>query len=324
MPERPRLLRPSETMRAIAAGILAAAGPALWATRHHKSAAVSHWAPPTLPGDGAGPLYARYGGDGGAAIVLLHGLVSSGDLFGARYDRLATAHRVVVPDLLGFGRSLDETSPSFSVDDHLDALDQLADRTGLFDRRWTIGAHSMGSALALHWALRHPDRVERIVCWGAPIYPSHDAARSRISGSAMTRLFALDTAWAQRACAINCSHRAAAGWLTAIAEPGLPVPVARAVSSHTWPAYRDAMHHLVIEVDWPRLLADVDDFGIPVDLAYGTDDEIGDHDYARAISVARSGSTVTMIPNAGHHLPMSHPDVCLDQLTDHTGDRAVS
>ena len=84
-------------------------------------------------------------------------------MFGAPYDRLATTGRVVVPDLLGFGRSLHETRQSFSTEDHLDALDQLADRTGLFERRWTIGAHSMGSTVALRWALRHPDRVERIV-----------------------------------------------------------------------------------------------------------------------------------------------------------------
>lgn len=299
----------------------AAATSALWAAQHHTSAAVDCWDPPSLPGDWDGPLYARFGGDGSKAVVLLHGLVSSGDVFGSAYDRLTEADRVVVPDLLGFGRSLDETRTSFTIEDHLDALDQLADRAGLFERRWTIGAHSMGSALALHWAARHPDRVERVICWGAPIYASPDEARKRISGSVMTRLFALDTRWAKRACAISCRHRSAAGWFTAAVEPSLPVPVARAVSLHTWPAYRDAMRRLVIETNWGQLLGHVADHGIRIELAYGSDDRVGDHTHADAMSRMVMGVPVTRIPGADHRLPMSHPDTCLAQITL-GGDRA--
>ncbi len=252
-------------------------------------------------------------------MVLLHGLVSSGQVFGGPFDQLSTTHRLVVPDLLGFGRSLDETRGSFTTEDHLDALDQLAERAGLFERRWTIGAHSMGSAVALQWALRHPKHVERIVCWGAPIYTSPDATRRRISGSVMTRLFVLDTRWAERACAISCHHRSAAGWITAAAEPTLPVRVARGVSLHTWPAYRDAMRDLVLGTDWRQLLSQLDDHRIRVELTYGIADKVGDHDHARAIGAAGSHSTVTMIPNAGHHLPMSHPELCVAQLTGQSG-----
>ncbi len=308
-------------MRTLAAG--AAAGSALWALRHRMSASVEAWAPPSLPGTQTGSLYARHGGDGDTAIVLLHGLVSSGEVFGDGYDQLARSHRVVVPDLLGFGRSLDENRDRFTVDDHLDALDELADRTGLFTRQWIIGAHSMGSALALHWAARHPNHVEKIVCWGAPIYASPEAARDRISGSSMVRLFVLDTRWAERVCAISCRHRTAAGWMTAALEPSLPAPVARAVPLHSWPAYRDAMRYLVIETDWHRLLADLDDLEIPVQLTWGSDDKVGDHAHARAISAAVSNSGVSVIPGAGHHLPMSHGDVCVGQLTDRLGDQAA-
>ena len=222
-----QIVKPFVTAAAVAA-------PALWTYRHSRSAAVANWSPSALPGQTTGPLYARTGGDGDRAVVLLHGLVSSGEVFGAAYDPLADTHyRVVVPDLLGFGRSIDEARTEFGVEDHLDALDELADRTGLFDRRWTVAAHSMGSALALRWAARHRHRIDRVVCWGAPIYRSPEAARTQISGSAMTRLFALDTRWAERACAISCNHRRAAGWLAAGLAPTLPVAVARAASVHT-------------------------------------------------------------------------------------------
>ncbi|MEO6570991.1 MAG: alpha/beta fold hydrolase, partial [Ilumatobacteraceae bacterium] len=178
-----------------------AAAPGFWIARHALSPAVRTWTRPSLAPDTTGPLFARVGGGGDQAVVLLHGLVSSGDVFGAAYDELAATRRLVVPDLLGFGRSMDTTRQSFSIDDHLNALDQLADRTGLFEQRWTIGAHSMSSALALRWAARHAQRVDRVVCWGAPIYASPGAALAKISGSAMARLFVLDTRWAEAACA---------------------------------------------------------------------------------------------------------------------------
>jgi pimeloyl-ACP methyl ester carboxylesterase len=53
-------------------------------------------------------------------VVLLHGLVSTGEVFGAACDRLTDTHRVVITDLLGFGRSPDETLDTFTVDQYLD------------------------------------------------------------------------------------------------------------------------------------------------------------------------------------------------------------
>jgi pimeloyl-ACP methyl ester carboxylesterase len=247
--------------------------------------------------------------------VLLHGLISTGDVFGAAYDRLAVTGRIVVPDLLGFGRSMDDSRSTFSVDDHLDALDEVAARTGLLtSARWTIGAHSMGSALALRWAARHHDQVARVVCWGAPVYHSPDAARARIGGSTMARLFALDTDLAARACAISCRHRTGAGWLSAVAEPRLPIPVARAASLHTWPAYRDAIRHLVIDTEWAELIGVLDLAGTPVHLVWGSRDRIGDRSHADAIASQCSRATITSIKGAGHHLPMTHPQVCIGQL----------
>jgi len=251
-------------------------------------------------------------------VVLLHGLVSSGDVFGAAYDELAATHRLVVPDLLGFGRSMDVSRSAFSIDDHLDALDQLADRTGLFERRWTIGAHSMSSALALRWAARHEHRVDQVVCWGAPVYPSPDAALARISGSAMARLFVLDTGWAEQVCAVSCRHRTAAGWLTAASEPTLPVHIARSVALHTWPAYRDAMRHFVIEADWQGQLNRLDDSGVSVELVWGTNDKVGDSDFASTLTSANANTTVTLVPGADHHLPLTHPALCRDHLDPET------
>lgn len=304
-----------------AAGAASALGLAGWTARHVSSRAVRTWEPPTLAGRHRGRLWARSGGDGATAIILLHGLVSTGDIFGADFDRLAELNRVVVPDLLGFGRSLDETRTAFTTEAHLDALDELAESTGALSAdRVVVGAHSMGSSLAMLWAARHHDRVARVVCWGAPIYASPSGARTRISGSTMARLFVLDTDWAQRACALSCRHRPASGWLTVAAEPRLPIPVARAVPLHTWPAYRDAMRHFVIDTDWAPLLASLDHGRTHLRLVWGEGDPVGDRHHAAGLLQSHPDVEMTVVAGADHQLPTTHPATCIDHLIS---DRSV-
>lgn len=309
------MLRPRTVLSA--AGTGGVVGVSGWVARHLSSPAVRSWEPPTLGGQRKAHLWARTGGDGTTAVVLLHGLVSTGDIFGADFDRLAETHKVIVPDLLGFGRSLDETRTAFEIEDHLDALDQLAESSGALSAdHIVVGAHSMGSSLALRWAGRHPDRVVRVLCWGAPIYSSPRAARAHISGSAMARMFALDTDWAQRACALSCRHRAAAGWLTVAAEPRLPIPIARAVPLHTWPAYRDAMRHLVLEPDWAQLLDGLDHNRTQLRFVWGERDPVGDRNHAAELLHAQPGVEMTVVAGADHHFPITDPAACVAQLTE--------
>lgn len=301
------------TLACAAAGV---AGAALWCAAHWRSMRSLDWAPSPVEPRPHGPLWARAIGEGGDAVVLLHGLISTGDVFGVAFDRIGTTHRLVVPDLRGFGRSIDEERVSFDVDAHLDALDELADRTGLFESsRWTLGAHSMGVAVALHWAARHPDRVVRIVGWGAPIYSSPEQARRRVAGSPMARLFALDTEWASWACALSCRHRAAAGWLSVVADPRVPVAVARSVPLHTWPAYSAAVRQFALEVGWEPLVAEAARNDVEVGFVWGACDRVGDQAFTARLIQSSPTAWIELLEHGDHRLPLSHPTTCIAQLT---------
>ena len=293
-----------------------AAGAALWSAAHWRSMRSLDWAPSPVESRPCGPLWARSLGESIDAVVLLHGLISTGDVFGAAFDRLGATHRLVVPDLLGFGRSIDEERFSFDVDAHLDALDELAVRTGLFESsRWTLGAHSMGVAVALHWAARHPDRVVRIIGWGAPIYSSPEQARRRGAGSPMARLFALDTEWASWACALSCRHRTAAGWLSVVADPRVPVAVARSVPRHTWPAYSAAVRQFALDVDWKRLVAEAARNDVEVGFVWGACDRVGDQAFTARLIQSSPTAWIELLEHGDHRLPLSHPTTCIAQLT---------
>ena len=50
-----------------------------------------------------------------------------------------------------------------------------------------------------------------------------------------------------------------------------------------------------------------------VELIWGADDRIGDCAFARGLPAV----SVEVVPSADHHLPLSHPNLCVERLTHH-------
>lgn len=298
-----------------AGGALAAAGGAgAWMAAHRRSPAVRNWSPPAGDRVVAGPLVVRDLGTG-APLVLLHGLLSSGDVFGAAYDHRAPRHRVVVPDLLGFGRSMDQARAAFTVEDHLDALDAMAADLELPAGGWTVAGHSFGGVLALHWAARHASRVERVVSFAAPLHDSPGAAFGAIDRTgAFERLSVRSTTTARSVCAWMCRHRTLAGYVAVIASPQLPVHLARAGVLHTWPAYQGALE-IILDSEWGSALDALDDAGAAVTLAAGAQDPLVDLAVYRA-AARRKDVAVALHPTADHSVTLTEPQWCIDQLAE--------
>ena len=296
------------------AAALAALAAAAWMTAHRRSPAVRRWRPPAGPIQRHGPLAYRVAGcrDADTGVLLVHGLVATGDVFGGTPSLLGRRHRVLVPDLLGFGRSLDEHRTDFSSEAHLDALWGLVDDE-LGGRTLRIGAHSMGSALALRLAAARPDRIERVVCIGPPAWPDPASARAALGVfGPMGRSLVLDDRLARAVCAFNCRHRTLAGLLAAIGTPRWPIPVARQASLHTWPAYIDAVREQIVDFPWSDLVDAVADLGVPVRFVKGTTDSIGDDDFLGSLAT-RPGIDLLWV-GGDHTLPAARPDLLVDAL----------
>ena len=102
----------------------------------------------------------------GRPIVLLHGGLMHGGLFGPVLDMLAKDHKVITPDLQGHGRTADIDRPidiRFMADD----IAALIDHLGL-DKPDVVG-YSLGGGVALQVAVRHPDKLRRLVLVSANI-----------------------------------------------------------------------------------------------------------------------------------------------------------
>jgi pimeloyl-ACP methyl ester carboxylesterase len=96
----------------------------------------------------------------GRPLVLLHGGLGSGEMFGPTLPQLAERHQVILPDLQGHGRTADIDRP---IDIRLMADDIAAFIDHLELDKPDVAGYSLGGGVALFTALRHPDKVRRLV-----------------------------------------------------------------------------------------------------------------------------------------------------------------
>src|SRR6267154_448088 len=104
----------------------------------------------------------------GRPMILLHGGLGSGEMFGPILPALTERHQVIAVDLQGHGRTADIDRPidiRFMADD----IGALIDHLGL-DRPDLVG-YSLGGGVALHTAAKYPAKVGRLVAASANIRP---------------------------------------------------------------------------------------------------------------------------------------------------------
>jgi len=107
------------------------------------------------------------GPEGGEAIVLLHGFPESHRTWRDVAPDLARDFFVAAPDQRGFaGSDKPEGAAAYRTDAILADLIALADALGL--EHFTLVGHDWGGAVAWLAALRHPDRIRRLVIVNSP------------------------------------------------------------------------------------------------------------------------------------------------------------
>jgi len=119
--------------------------------------------------NGVDIYYEVYGEGNDDPVILLHGGLSNGDHFVNQIPAIAEDHQVIVMDSRGHGRSsFDETPISYEVmaSDVLGLMDHLG-----IDKADIVG-WSDGGIIGLEIALTHPDRLNKVVAYGANFDPT--------------------------------------------------------------------------------------------------------------------------------------------------------
>ena len=93
-------------------------------------------------------------GEGDPPLLFLHGWCCDHRYFAPQIEHFARRHRVIAPDQRGFGAS-DRPAGEYAIETFADDAAWLCRELGL--RRPVVVGHSLGGAVALALAARHPD-----------------------------------------------------------------------------------------------------------------------------------------------------------------------
>ena len=122
----------------------------------------------------------------GRPLVLLHGGLGSGEMFGPVVPALAEHHQVILPDLQGHGRTAD-------IDRPLDLAAMADDIAALIDHLELespdIVGYSLGGGVAVRTAVKYPEKIRRLVAFSAnirrsAIYPEMLEQQGQVTGAA--------------------------------------------------------------------------------------------------------------------------------------------
>ncbi len=105
-------------------------------------------------------------GKDGLPIILLHGIFAEKDHWVDFARPLTATHRVIAPDLPGFGESTRDETQAYDYAAHTGRLLALMDAWGI--EKAHLAGNSMGGTIAALLALEHPGRVASVAFIGAP------------------------------------------------------------------------------------------------------------------------------------------------------------
>ncbi len=134
--------------------------------------------------NGINLYYEIYGA--GKPMILLHGGLGSGEMFGPIIPALAERHQVIAVDLQGHGRTADIDRP-IDVDLMADDIAALIDHLELSNP--DLVGYSLGGGVALRAAIKYPSKIGRLVAASAnirtdAIYPEMRVQQGQVTAEA--------------------------------------------------------------------------------------------------------------------------------------------
>jgi pimeloyl-ACP methyl ester carboxylesterase len=122
----------------------------------------------------------------GRPLILLHGGLGSGEMFGPLLPALAAQHQVIAVDLQGHGRTADIDRP-IDLGLMADDIAALIEHLGL--EKPDLMGYSLGGGVALQLALRRPELIRRLVVVSAhlrrnAIYPEMFVQQAQVGPEA--------------------------------------------------------------------------------------------------------------------------------------------
>lgn len=130
--------------------------------------------------------YTDEGNPAGRTLIFVHGFAASVHAWRPWIERLHNDYRLIAIDLPGHGLTEAPDNYRASLDSNAELVGKLADHAGV--TRFVLAGNSMGGAVSLVFAMKHPERLDGLVLVDAAGWPG-EAGEKRGGPPGMFALF---------------------------------------------------------------------------------------------------------------------------------------
>lgn len=237
----------------------------------------------------------------GEPVVFLHGFPTSGHLWSDVVAQMPAGHRLVVADLLGFGRSDPPGGRSLTLHAHAQRIVGLLDILGI--ERACIVGHDLGGGVAQSLAVHWPSRVSRLALIDSVAFNAWPSRDVRVARFLLPLIRHIPTDWLLPI-------------LRADLERGYydSVHAAHSIDRYQRPFASEQgravllMHVAALDRRETRVLAErLHEISVPTAVIWGSHDPFLPMSIGRQLTNAIRGSTIDVLSGARHFTPEEEP-----------------
>ncbi|HXY30216.1 MAG TPA: alpha/beta hydrolase [Gemmatimonadaceae bacterium] len=245
----------------------------------------------------------------GEPVLLLHGFPTSSHLWRDVVPLVPAGHRVVVVDLLGYGRSDPPGGRDVGIKGHAERIIALLDALRI--NFAAVVGHDVGGGIAQYLAVRHPTRVARLCLIDSVAFddwPTRDVKLARAT--------------------LPLTRHLPATWILSLLRSDLQRGYseheegARSIDMYVRPfAAPDGLDSLVQHLsalnseETQALAPRLKDIVAPTSVIWGAHDPFLPLSLGKRLAEAIPGSTFDVIPDVRHFVPESAPATVATILT---------
>ena len=239
----------------------------------------------------------------GEAVLMLHGFPTSSYLWRNVIPEISKTHQTIALDLPGFGESNKSLDHSYSFNFYDKIIDGFLEKLGI--AKVTLVVHDLGGPLGLLWAVRHPEKVQRLVFLNTIVYPNFSWGVKLFM--VMTRLPFIKN-WLSSPAGIAWAMKFGVSQKQNLTEAILQ----KYQAPFEEPAHRKALLKTVNNLSlkaFDEIMEKLPQFKIPVRLIYGKEDRILPKvtQTMQRLQTDFPKAQLTALSNCGHFLQEDEP-----------------
>lgn len=244
----------------------------------------------------------------GVPVVFIHGFPTSSHLWSDVVPLMPRGHRIVVLDLLGYGRSDRPLMRPVDVRAHAERVVELLDELRI--QRGCIVGHGIGGGIAQSLAIRHPERVSHLCLIDSVAFDRWPTFEARVARASLpiTRFLPPDALLAIVRRDIRrgyADHARAAHSIDLYLRPFKESAGRAALIAHI---------RALTSRETIKLGRQLGKIRAPTALVWGADDGVIPVSVGRRLQSTIAGATLDVIPEGRHFTPEELPRQIADAI----------